>query len=235
MYARFFSVVLALAATTLSGCASSAQNKDPLEGVNRKVHAFNEGLDKVVLRPVARGYTAVTPDFVQEGVDNVITNLFYPTTIINQFLQGKVKQGVQDTTRFVFNSTLGIGGLFDVASAGGMPKHQEDFGQTLGVWGIDSGPYLVLPILGPSTVRDGVGRVADMYTNPVIYIEDKTTRYTIAGMTVINTRAKLLKSDGLITGDKYLFVRDAYLERRKFLVNDMKIEESDPFLDDEND
>ncbi|MBI1363742.1 MAG: VacJ family lipoprotein [Proteobacteria bacterium] len=233
MYAKFLTVFLLGTTAALSGCATSPKNPDPLEGMNRKIFQFNETVDKYALKPVAKGYQAVTPDFLEQGINNAINNLFYTTVIINQFLQGKFKEGVQDTTRLVFNTTLGVGGLFDVASAGGMPKHNEDFGQTLGAWGFDNGAYLVLPILGPSSVRDGVGRVGDLFTNPVFYIEEDSVRYGLAGMTIINTRANLLKTESLITGDKYLFLRDAYLERRKYLVNDEKIEESDPFLNEQ--
>lgn len=224
--------VALLVSLMLAGCASSrTETADPLEGVNRKVYAFNEGLDMVLIKPLAKGYVYVTPGFVQTGVGNFFDNLFYPTVFMNQFLQGKVKTGAQDTGRFLINTTLGIAGLFDVATQVGLKENNEDFGQTFAVWGVGSGPYVVLPVLGPSTGRDTVGRVAGMFANPLFYIEDDETRYGLLGLNTIDTRARLLKADELVTGDKYLFVRDAYLQRRKHLINDGTAPESDPFLD----
>lgn len=206
---------------------------DPFEGYNRAMHEFNMTLDGFVTKPLAKGYRAVTPDVVEKGVSNFFSNLLYPTTIINQFLQGKIGLGVQDTARFVVNSTLGIGGIFDVAVLMGLERHQEDFGQTFAVWGVEESPYFVLPLFGPSTVRDGFGRVVDMYTNPIFYIEDNEVRYTLLGLSILDTRARFLDQEALLSGDEYLFIRDAYLQRRNYLINDKQPDEEDPFLDDD--
>lgn len=232
---KILGVASFMAAVGFTGAvtAQEQQVNDPLEGMNRAVHGFNEVVDKAVFKPLAQGYRFIAPDFVEEGVSNFFDNLFYPTTIINQFLQGKFETGVQDFTRFALNTTLGIGGLFDVASQGGLKEHKEDFGQTFGVWGMGTGPYLVLPFWGPSNVRDGVGSVAGLYTNPIHYVEDDTAKYSLLAMSIIDTRAEMLKAEELITGDKYLFMRDAYLQRRQFMVNDKKVEEHDPFLDEQ--
>ncbi|MDD9912803.1 MAG: VacJ family lipoprotein [Alphaproteobacteria bacterium] len=211
----------------------SSEAYDPWEGYNRAVFSFNEGVDNVILKPLSKGYRAIAPEPVETGVSNFFDNLFYPTTIINQLLQGKPKLAVQDTMRFILNSTVGILGFMDVAKKIGFEEHSEDFGQTLAVWGVGDGPYMVLPILGPSSVRGSVGWVGDYFTNPVSYIEDNETRYALLGTSIIDTRAELLKAESIITGDKYTFMRDAYLQRRKYLINDQMVEENDPFLDQE--
>lgn len=205
---------------------------DPLEKMNRAVFSFNETLDNYLLTPVARGYKAVMPDFAEKGVSNFFDNLFTPTVIINQVLQGKPQEALHSTTRFAFNSTIGLLGLFDVATDGGIPKYNEDFGQTLGVWGFEQGPYLVLPVLGSSSVRDGVGRVGDYFTHPVTYIEDEETKLILTGLGIVDIRARYLGKDGIVSGDKYSFMRDAYLQRRAYLVKDAQVETNDPFLDD---
>lgn len=232
--AKFLLLLLTLAFSPfLTGCATTPANPDPWEGLNRKTFAFNEVVDKAVLKPLAKGYTAITPAPVEKGVSNVLDNLFYPTVIVNQLLQGKATNAIKDTTRFLVNSTVGLLGIFDVASKAGLPAHREDFGQTLAVWGITNSPYLVLPILGPSTARDGVGRVADTFTNPIFYVNDTATRYALVAMATVDTRARQLKAESIISGDKYLFLRDAYLQRRHYQINDGRVEEQDPFLADQ--
>jgi phospholipid-binding lipoprotein MlaA len=208
---------------------------DPFEDVNRAVAAFNKTVDTFFFRPLAKGYTYIMPDFAEKGVSNFFDNLFYPTTIVNQFLQGNFKLGGQDTGRFLINTTLGIGGLFDVASAGSdnLEKHKEDFGQTFGTWGFGNGPYLIIPIFGPSTLRDGVGTLAGIYTNPLTYVEDDEWRYGLWGLSILDARVDFFKKEELISGDQYLFVRDAYIHHRQFLVKNGQAEENDPFLDGE--
>jgi phospholipid-binding lipoprotein MlaA len=208
---------------------------DPLEDVNRAITAFNTGVDTVFFRPLAKGYTYITPDFIEKGISNFFANLFYPTTIINQTLQGNLTLAGQDTARFILNTTLGIGGLFDVASAGSddLKAHKEDFGQTLGAWGLGNGPYFVIPIWGPSTLRDGAGTIAGSYTNPILYINDDEWRHGLLGLSILNSRVDFFKKEELISGDEYLFVRDAYIQHRKFLINNGQAEENDPFLDGE--
>jgi len=217
----------------LGGCAQTGEVKDPLEPVNRKVNSFNNFFDHWLLKPVTQGYVTVVPKPARSGVSNFFDNLLYPTVIVNQLLQGKGKKGGRDTARFLANSTLGIGGLFDVASNWGLEKHNEDFGQTFAVWGIPRGPYLVLPFLGPATPRSGVGDLAGIYTYPPTYLDNDTLRWSLFGLRTIDFRAGLLKSEEMLTGDRYLFIRDAYLQRREFLIRDGEPLEADPFLDGE--
>lgn len=215
----------------LAGCASTG-NPDPLEPFNRKVHAFNDGLDRIVLKPLATGYTRVTPDPVENSIHNFFLNLEAPTVIINQFLQGKPRSGLRDTARFLTNTTIGLVGLFDVATRLGLERHEEDFGQTFGTWGIGRGTFIVVPFFGPTTVRDGVGSIAGIFTSPTYYVDNDAARWSLRGVGLIDTRAQLLDAEKLVSGDRYLFIRDAYLQRRQYLTRDGEIDE-DPFLDDE--
>jgi phospholipid-binding lipoprotein MlaA len=216
----------------LSGCATSADNRDPIEPVNRAVYSFNDGLDRAVLKPVAQGYRAVLPSPIRTGVTNFFSNLRDPWTALNQILQGKVEAGVTDFMRFVTNTTFGLVGVLDVASDAGMAKHQEDFGQTLGVWGLDTGPYVVLPLFGPSNVRDAAGTVVDSiayvpWNGPEWLDLDHHVawRNSLTALDFINTRANLLDATNTLEEaalDKYSFVRDAYLQRRRSQVLDGK-------------
>lgn len=213
-----------------AGCAT-VDNPDPFEGMNRKLFAFNEGADRMVLKPIAKGYVNVTSEPVRQSVSNFYENFAYPLTIVNQFLQGKVGPGFSDLGRFVVNTTIGILGLFDVATGMGLEHHDEDFGQTLGVWGVGSGAYFVVPLWGPATTRSGTGDIASYLLHPSQLIEDDNIRYAYFIGWAIQARASLLETEELVAGDRYLFIRDAFLQRREFLVNDGVIEE-DPFLDD---
>lgn len=224
-------VMLGLAA--LVALPAHAETRDPFEPANRRVWGFNETLDRWIVKPVARGYERL-PSPVRRGINNVFENLGTPGTAINQFLQGKPGQGLSDTTRFLVNTTFGVLGLFDVATKGGLAKHEEDFGQTFQVWGIGSGPFVMLPALGPSTTTDTVGKVFDFFTNPVNLINPDSDRLIVRGVGLVDTRAQLLNVEKAISGDRYLFVRDAFLQRRQYLINDGVIEE-DPFLDEFND
>lgn len=213
---------------------AQVQNNDPLETLNRGMFTFNETLDGVVFRPLATAYEAVLPQFMRTGVNNFFSNLFYPTVIINQALQGKFVLALQDTTRFIANSTFGVGGLFDVATSDGLYANHEDFGQTLGVWGLKTGPYLVLPLWGPSNLRDGPALVADYYTNPLTHLRNERMAWQLGSLALVEKRAELFRAERLVSGDKYLFVRDAYLQRREYLVKDGAIAEGeDPFLADD--
>jgi len=219
-------VVLAILALALAGCATVPSGKpdprDPWEGFNRASYKFNDALDRAVAKPVAKGYKKVTPRFVRTGVSNFFSNLDTVPTILNDVLQGKIKQAGHDSGRFLLNSTVGLGGLFDPASAAGMERNDEDFGQTLGKWGVKSGPYLMLPILGPSTVRDTIAKPVDSYSSPLNYLEDDSTRYILRGVEFLDLRADLLTLDDQIerSYDKYAFIRNAWLQRREFLVSD---------------
>lgn len=234
---RSFQVTLIVIAAsfTITGCATSAnsQYQDPFEKTNRQIYKFNEGLDKAILKPSGQAYAYVMPDLLEDGVGNFFDNLTYPNVFINQFLQGKGDEGLAGIGRFALNSTLGLGGIFDVATDIGLAADQEDFGQTLSVWGVDSGPYLVAPIIGGVTLRDGVGQVAALPLLPQNWVGNGGT--LVLGLAVgsaIETSASLLEARKLVTGDKYLFTRDAYLQRRQFLIADGIQVEEDPFLDD---
>ena len=221
----FRSVGLGLTAAALSGCATvqSPDPRDPWESYNRAMFEFNDAVDRGVFKPVAKGYRFVTPDAVDRSVTNFFSNLDDVPTAMNNALQGKFTQSMQDVSRFVYNSTFGIAGLFDVASHMGLPKHEEDFGQTLGVWGVQPGPYFMMPFLGPSTVRDTGGRFVDFWAKPSRQIEDETTRWSMYALELTDRRASLLDVEEIVTEvafDRYVAFRNAYLERREFLVYD---------------
>ena len=208
----------------VGGCAHTPADEpsDPLEPVNRAMFTFNRTADRYLLRPVARGYVKVVPDLARQGVSNFFANLYYPTVIVNDFLQAKFLQGAQDLGRFLLNSTAGIAGFLDVAGDVGLPRNNEDFGQTLGYWGLGPGWYLMIPFLGPSDNRDLVGRAGDIFTSPTHYIDSNTITYGLYGASLIDTRASLLGTDHFIDEqfDPYIAVRTAYLMRRQSLVYD---------------
>ena len=213
-----------LLAGTLTGCATSGGNPaDPLEPLNRVVFGFNDTADNAVIKPVAKAYRALLPGIVRTGVSNFFSNLEDVWVSVNDVLQGKFQQGVDDFGRFLFNSTFGIAGIFDFASEFGFQKHNEDFGQTLGSWGVGSGAYLVLPFLGPSTIRDGFGLLLDTRADLVFYIDGVPVHNSLYGTRAIGNRANLLDASSVIEEaalDKYAFVRDAWLQRRRNLVYD---------------
>ncbi len=209
----------------VAGCATTGANPDdPLEGYNRAMFKFNDGLDKAIIAPVAKGYKAVLPEFARTGVGNFFSNLGDIWIGVNNVLQGKLDEGVSDFGRFAINTTAGILGLFDVASNAGLEKHNEDFGQTLGRWGVGSGAYVVLPILGPSNVRDGFSRLAvDWHGDPLWYIGNVPTRNELYGVRVIDARASVLDASRVAEEaalDYYSYVRGAYTQRRRSLVYD---------------
>jgi phospholipid-binding lipoprotein MlaA len=220
-------VTIALLAL-LTGCASvppgaGKDPRDPLEAFNRQVFEFNEGLDAILLKPLAIVYDTVLPNPVQDCLSSGFSNLREPSNAINNLLQGKVKESVSDVCRFAVNTTIGLLGCFDVASRMGLEKHREDFGQTLGVWGLGQGPFLVLPLFGPNTVRDTAGLGVESVFDVNFWLDDVAVRNTIFAVRTVNLRAELLKAEALISGaalDKYTFVRDGYLQRRRNLVYD---------------
>lgn len=226
-----FRAGLLAAIVLLSGCATTSGGaNDPLEGYNRAMYSFNDTLDKVIIKPAAQGYDAVLPDPIQKGVSNFFSNLNEITVILNDLLQLKFGQAFHDTGRFVLNSTVGFAGIFDVAGYAGYEKHDEDFGQTLGVWGVEPGAYVVLPFFGPRNVRDSFGLVADIYTDPVTYVDDTSARNALVALQVIDARANLLGVQNVLEEaalDKYSYVRDAYIQRRQNLVYDGNPPEED--------
>ncbi len=207
----------------LSGCASTANN-DPLEGFNRGVYKFNDVADKAVIKPVAGAYKAVLPSPVRSGVNNFFSNLNTFVSVINDLLQFKFDKAAEGAGRFVINSTFGIAGLVDVASMDGIEKRNEDFGQTLGHWGVGSGAYIVLPFLGPSSVRDTTGLVVDTLAfDPISYVEDPATRNVARTIKLIDKRAQYLPASDLLDEaalDPYAFMRDAYFQRRNSQIHD---------------
>lgn len=216
----FSLLVLAL----MTGCASNGDPRDPLEPMNRAVHSFNENVDKTVMKPVAKAYVAVTPTPVQSGVRNFFANLDDVTVVANDLLQLKIEQAGRDFMRLAINTVFGLAGVLDIASEAGLPKNNEDFGQTLGRWGVGTGPYLVLPILGPSNFRDTAGRVVDTtYTDPVQEIETDSDQTGTVVLRLISKRAELLDAKTALDAaalDGYEYTRDFYLERRRALVYD---------------
>lgn len=225
--------ILLCAIFTVSGPAVADEGRpnDPLESFNRAIFSFNDTADRWVLKPVARGYRFVTPNSVERGIGRMFGNLGELLNVVNDVSQGKFGQAGNDSGRFLVNSTVGLAGYFDVAQHWGLPKSDgEDFGQTFAVWGVGQGAYVVLPFLGPSTYRDMPGRALDSFLAPIGYIDHVPTRNQLFGANVLSDRAELLKAEKLISGDKYSFVRDVYLQRREYLIMDGQVE--DDFGDD---
>lgn len=207
----------------LSGCATATDPRDPLEPINRGIYKFNDTVDKAVLKPVAQGYKAVLPQPVRTGVTNFFSNIEDVLIALNNLLQFKFHAAASDVARVAFNTTFGIAGIFDVATSFGLEKHDEDFGQTLGYWGIGDGPFLMLPLLGPSNLRDTVGLAAYYQLDPVLNLDHVPTRNTLSVLRFVNRRAQLLDAEKVLDEaalDPYTFLRDAYIQHRRSLVYD---------------
>ena len=207
---------------------------DPLKDLNQKTHNLNQTLDLQVASPVARFYKRITPDFIEIGVTNFTQNVEDLSIGFNNILQGKIKRGFSDLGRFTLNSTIGIAGFLDIATDMGLEKHDEDFGQTLAVWGVPDGPYLVLPGLGPSTMRDTLAMIPDAFLTPLWLIDHDRTSYSLTAIDLIDTRARYLGLESVVIGDEYLFYRDAYLQSRQFEIKDGEIEDDFDDFDDFN-
>lgn len=219
---RSLLLALLLPLFLLGGCATT-NPRDPLEPMNRAIYSFNDGVDNVIFKPLAEGYRAVLPSFVRTGISNFFSNINDVLVALNNLLQGKIVNALSDLGRIVVNSTVGVAGLFDVASPLGMEKHNEDFGQTLGAWGVGDGPYLVLPFLGPSNLRDALGRVVDAKADPLGYLHSVRLRNSLWGTRLVSQRAELLDTSKILETaalDPYEFLRDAYLQRRRNLIFD---------------
>ena len=211
----------------LSACATPMADRsdprDPYENLNRKVFVVNQVFDQVLLKPVAKGYSNYAPDFIQTTIGNFFGNLADVWTAVNNFLQGKPREGIQDTGRVAVNTVFGVAGLADVATKLGLPKHQEDFGQTLGVWGVKPGPYVMLPLFGPSTMRDALAKPLDLYADPLNLSTSADVEYSLRAMRLVDDRARLLPTTDMIEKvalDPYQFVRDAHFQQREARVND---------------
>lgn len=220
-----------------SACTSmrAPSESDPLEGFNRSVDGFNQVVDKAVVKPLAQGYDKVTPPEIKTVIGNFFSNLDDISVAVNNLLQGKPKAAGSDITRFALNTTIGIVGLADVATELGFQKNDEDFGQTLGVWGVGSGPYLVLPLLGPSSLRDAPSRFVDAPLDPLFHYDNVRVRNSLLVVNLVNTRARLLPATDLVERvalDQYAFVRDAYLKRRASLVRDGAPDPNEPSYED---
>lgn len=232
LFTFLISIVLV---STLSACSNTAndlagasqETPDSFEGFNRKVFAFNEGVDKLIIKPAAKVYKKVTPEPIDNNIDNFFANLYDVNNAFNNILQGKFSLGINDLERFVINSTIGFGGLVDIASNSGLAKHNEDFGQTLATWGVGSGPYIVLPFYGPSTVRDGISRLtvdrATDLTNHSEHVLPLTALFTVQERADFFNEEEILNS---ISDDKYSALRDGWLDNRAFLIRDGEIDES---------
>ena len=211
------------ASLAVAPMAANAADEDPWEGVNRAIFRFNDTVDTYALKPIAQGYEFITPQFLEDGIHNMFKNVGEVTNFANDVLQAKPAAAGVDTARLIFNTTFGLLGFFDVGTKMGLQRNDEDFGQTLGHWGVASGPFVMLPLFGPSTVRDAFAKYPDTYTQPWRYIDHVPTRNTALGVSLVDTRASLLSAEKLINGDKYIFIRNAYLQNREFKVKDGKV------------
>ncbi len=239
---RQFVLTVLLAATAAlagTGCASrnaatSAEENDPFQPVNRAIYRFNDLGDRYLVRPVAKGYSRVLPQPVRTGVHNFFSNLLYPVTIANGFLQGKIRQVGHDGARFLVNSTVGLAGFFDPATRFGLEENDEDFDQTLAVWGVGEGPYLVLPVFGPRTLRHLFGDAVDSPLTPYLYLNDDGLSLGVWALNQVDRRAGFLDADQQVfeAFDPYAFVRDAYLQNRRYRALDGNVPEDDSYLDE---
>ena len=220
-FAIFFILLLSLLYTP----TVSAQTYDPWREANQRIYAFNDYFDQLLVRPLASSYTFFMPRVVRQGIGNFFSNVRDANIAANNLLQFKYQDALSDTGRFLINTTIGVGGLIDIATSFSLEKHEEDFGQTFGAWGMSSGPYVVLPVFGASNLRDSFGLILDTIFNPLPYIDSTPAKITFFVVEEIDSRSGLLALDELISGDKYLFVREAYVQNREYLVIDGEIED----------
>ncbi|MEX5492171.1 VacJ family lipoprotein [Pseudomonas asgharzadehiana] len=222
-WSHYFAQLSVCATVLLAPLAVQAAEDDPWESINRPIFTFNDTVDTYALKPLAQGYQWVTPQFVEDGIHNFFRNIGDVGNLANNVLQLKPHNAGVDTARLLVNTTFGVLGFIDVGTKMGLQRSDEDFGQTLGYWGVGSGPYVMLPLLGPSTLRDAPSKYVDSYTQPYRYMDDVSVRNSVMGLNIVDTRASLLDSERLITGDKYTFIRNAYLQNREFKVKDGKV------------
>jgi phospholipid-binding lipoprotein MlaA len=230
----FQAVLAVVGILAINGCATTStaerDPRDPYEPFNRGVHRFNTAIDRGFAKPITKAYRAVAPKPVRTGVGNFLNNLTYPGTVVNAALQGKVRQAGRDGARFLLNTTLGLGGVLDPATAAGFELNDEDFGQTLGKWGVPSGAYVVLPLIGPSSVRDSFGTVLDRATDPSSYVDDSAVTLGLNFVQLLDRRSRVMDIERQLDGvfDQYAFVRNAWLQRREFQVRDGDVVEAPP-------
>ena len=245
VFSRHASVLVAsllVSTSFLGGCASTIPAtpredrapSDPWEPMNRRIYTFNDNLDRVTFKPAARAYEAILPRPIRSGIGNFFENLKAPLHIVNNLLQFKLKDSVIETTRFVANSTVGLGGLLDVGSDIGLDSQPEDFGQTLAVWGVPDGPYVVLPVFGPKTLRDSLALPLDYAADPLLYYEFDRERYALLALRTVDLRADLFTAEALIEDsyDRYLTLRESYLQNRRFVIYDGEPPVDEDFYDD---
>jgi phospholipid-binding lipoprotein MlaA len=221
----FSRAALAVAVALLAGCAGAPSREDPFEPMNRALYAFHDTVDTAVVKPVARAYIDVVPEFVRTGVSNVFSNVEDLISAVNDLLQGKLDKLDNDLARVLLNTAFGLGGIFDLASMVGLERGNEDFGQTFGTWGLPQGPYLFVPFFGPTTVRDGTGAIVRVMVGPVGYIGEVPLRNSLYGLGAVDLRAQALAAGAIVDTaalDRYLFIRNAYLQRRRYLLYDGK-------------
>lgn len=236
-------IVLALCLGYLGGCATTSSSDDtsvyveydPMEPLNRKIYAFNMAIDKVALKPLAKGYKKVVPAPVRRGVTNFFSNLSAPRSALNNFLQGKPGRGFNELGRFLFNTVLGLGGFFDIAGAGGMERYDENFAQTLSVWGVPDGPYIVLPFLGPNMASDALASPVDYATDLWTYNDNTSARSKIWLLRMVDLRARLLAAESILADsqDPYITLREAFIQNRTFRIYDGDPPSDEEFYDDE--
>lgn len=223
---RFLLPLVMAFSGVFTSAVQAGENIDPWEPMNRRIFTFNETLDKYILRPTAKGYRAVVPDPAERGVSNFISNVYEFNSIVNSLLQGRPGNALTSAGRFLVNSTMGLAGILDVATPMGIEHSPTDFDQTLYTWGVESGPFVMLPVFGPRTVRSATGYFVDTYTSLPVFLDDQRYAYLFWTVEAIDIRAQLLKADELVTGDRYIFIRNAYLERRQFILSGEQVEDS---------
>jgi phospholipid-binding lipoprotein MlaA len=226
--------VVTILCLLLAGLFSTASNaeEDPWESFNRSIYSFNNTADAYLVKPVAQGYAYIMPEVGRKGVNNFFSNLLDVNGALNGFLQGRVDQGLENVGRVIINSTIGIFGLFDVATKLGVPQYQTDFGHTLSIWGVPQGPFVMLPFLGPSTMRSGVGTAFDAYASPMGQMGNSDPAWGLRVFNIVDLRAGLLGADELLSGDQYIFLRDAYLQQRRLQISDGKVVDDFSEFDD---
>ena len=233
IYPRVILLLMLAFALPQAHAEEESRNVDPLESINRPLFALNDGLDRFLVRPLAIGYDFILPDFAKRGMGNFFANMYDANAAVNSVLQWRFEGAVQSSGRFLVNTTFGLLGLVDVATAMGISPYRTDFGHTLAIWGVPEGPYVMVPLFGPRTFRSGTGTIFDSYVSVQANIDTVRVRNTLWGLELIDGRSRLLRVDDLISGDRYIFVRDAYLQQREIFVNDGVVEDSFSDFDNE--